>query len=279
MTKTAVEYAKSAQELCVLPDVYLRIKEMLEDGKSSFNDMAQVISLDPALASKLLKIANSALFNFPREVDSITKALTLLGLKEVNTLINTYGVTAAFAGLDPDIVDMDRFWEISVDCALLSKFLAKKIGLSNAEGIFLSGLLHNVGELAMVHSEPKRVQYCENYSKEDTPWQRQLDVFSFTFSDCTVELLNLWHLPESIISPIRDFNRAENEEVNNIAALLFITTRLAVYNSHPGLYSKKTFIGPTVMEKLGITMDDIDEALTFCNAEAMAIMSILKLKG
>lgn len=279
MVKTAVEYALNAQELCVLPDVYLRIKEMLADGKSSFNDMEQIISLDPALASKLLKIANSALFNFPREVDSISRALTLLGVKEVNNLINTYGVTAAFSGLDPNVVDMDRFWEISVDCALLNKFLAKKLDLADSDGFFLSGLFHNIGELAIVHSDPKKVQYCESYTKEDTPWERQLDVFRFTFSDCSAELLSLWHLPESIISPIRDYNMAAQQEVSDFSCLLFITSRLAVYNSHPGLYSKKSFIGPELVEKLGLTYDDIDEALSYCNVEAMAIMSVLKLIG
>ena len=277
MIMTAKQYAEIAQELCVLPDVYVRLKELLDDDSSSLEDIAQLISLEPALASNLLKIANSALFNFPREIDSIDRALMILGIREVENLINTYGVTAAFSGLDRKIADMDRFWEISVDCALLTKFLAKKAGMQNSEGLFLSGLLHNIGELAIVHNEAKKVQFCEGYNSQETPWDRQLSAFGFCFSDCSAELLSLWNLPETIIEPIRQYRHAYTDELDKKASLLFITTRLALINSHPGMYSKKTFLGQHLLEDLSLTMDDIDSALEFCNAEGMAIMSALKV--
>lgn len=279
MRPTALEYAEKSQELCVLPDVYIRLKEMLDSEQATLDSIAEIISLDPALASCLLKIANSALFNFPKAVESIPRALMILGIKEVHNLINTYGVTAAFSELDPNIMDMDKFWEISVDCALLTKFLAQRKRIKNCEGLFLSGLFHNIGELAIVHNAPKKVQYCEAYNREETPWQRQQDVFGFTFSKCSAELLTLWHLPEPIISPIRDYNNAYNEELSIESTLLYITSRLAIINSHPGMYSKINFIGKHLLDDLGITMSDMDDALEFCNAEGMAIMSALKVTG
>lgn len=279
MRVTAVQYAQKSQELCVLPDVYIRLKEILESDNATLDSIAEIIALDPALASCLLKIANSALFNFPKEVDSIPRALMILGIKEVHTLINTYGVTAAFSGLNPQIMDMDKFWEISVDCALLTKFLAERKNIKNSEGLFLSGLFHNIGELAIVHNAPKKVQYCEAYSSDETPWQRQLDVFGFTFAQCSAELLTLWHLPETIITPIRKYHNAYNEELSPESTLLYITSRLAIINSHPGMYSKVNLIGRHLMEDLNITMNDIDDALAFCNAEGMAIMSALKVTG
>ncbi len=277
MIMSAKDYAKIAQELCVLPDVYLKLKEVLDDKNSTLADIAQLISLEPALASTLLKIANSALFSFPKEIDSIERALMILGVKEVENLINTYGVTAAFSGLDPSIADMDRFWEISVDCALLTKFLAKRINLENCEGLFLSGLLHNIGELAIVHNESEKVKFCEGYNKTETPWDRQLHAFGFTFSDCSAELLRLWNLPESIIEPIQSYTKAYNEDLDKKASLLFVTTRLALINSHPGMYSKATFLGQHLLEDLSITADDIEQALEFCNIEGMAIMSVLNV--
>ncbi|WP_206484096.1 HDOD domain-containing protein [Thalassotalea sp. G2M2-11] len=277
MLKTPKQYAETAQELCVLPDIYMKLKELLDDEKSSLEDIAKLISLEPALASNLLKIANSSLFNFPREIDSIDRALMILGIREVENLINTYGVTAAFSGIDPHIANMDRFWEISVDCALLTKFLAKKVGIKNSEGLFLSGLLHNIGQLAIVHNEQQKVKFCEGYNSEETPWDRQLAAFGFCFSDCSAELLSLWNLPETIIAPIREYRNAYSEELGESASLLFITTRLALINSHPGMYSKKTFLGQHLMDDLSLTSEDIDEALEFCNAEGMSIMSALNV--
>lgn len=277
MAATALQYAEKAQELCVLPDVYIKLKEMLDDEQATLDDIAQIISLDPALASSLLKIANSALFSFPREVESISRALMILGIKEVSNLIDTYGVTAAFSGLDPKVMDMDRFWEISVDCALLTKFLAQKMKLKNSKGLFLSGLFHNIGALAIVHNSPKKVQYCEAYSSEETPWQRQKDVFGFTFADCSAQLLALWHLPDSIIKPIKDYHNAYNEELMAESSLLYITSRLALVNSHPGMYAKASFVGQHLLEDLNLTLDDVDEALEFCNVEGMAIMAALNV--
>lgn len=279
MAETALDYAKKATELCVLPDVYLRLKEVLDDETSTFEDIAQIILLSPVLSSTLLKIANSALFNFPREIDSISKSLSILGLQQVRSLVNTYGLTKAFAGIDPNVIDLDKFWEISVDSALIAKFLAKKNKVKNTESIFLSGLLHNVGELAMLATAPKKVQYCESYDKEQTPWQRQEDVFGFTFSDCTAELLNLWDIPESIIKPIREHNLAFQQDLDDISTILYIAIRAAVLNSHPGLYSKKTFIAPHILKDHSYSLADVNEAIDYCNAEGLAIMSVLKLKN
>lgn len=278
MASTALDYAKKAEQLCALPDVYLRLKEILEDEKASLEEIADVIILDPALSTTLLKLANSAFFNFSREVDSISRALMILGIKEVNNLINTYGVTQAFVNIDDTVIDMDRFWEVSVDCALLCKYLAKKKKIERSEGLFLSGLLHNIGTLAMIQSEDKKIAYCEQYDSEETPWQRQQDVFGFTFAEVSAELLNLWQLPESIIKPIKEYHQAYANELSPMSSLLYITSRLALINSHPGMYSKKTFLGKHLMDDLGITMDDINEAIDFCNAEGLAIMSALKLK-
>ncbi|XQW86100.1 HDOD domain-containing protein [Thalassotalea piscium] len=279
MALTARDYAQRAQQLCALPDVYLRLREILDDENASLTEIADVIILDPALSSTLLKLANSAFFNFPRKIDSISKALMILGLKEVGTLINVYGTTQAFSNLDANVIDLDRFWEISVDCALLCKFLAKKKKITGSEGLFLSGLLHNLGLLAMIQSEDKKVIYCEQYDSEEPPWQKQLDVFGFTFADVTAELLSLWQLPEHIIKPIREYHSAYSQELSAASSLLYITSRLALINSHPGMYSKKTFLGPHLVKELDISMDDINEAIDFCNAEGLAIMSTLKLKN
>lgn len=274
MSLTALQYAENAQELCVLPDIYLKLKKMLDDEKTSLDDIADVISLDPALASRLLKIANSALFSFPKEIDSIARALRVLGLQEVHNLLDAYGVTAAFSELDPSVLDMDKFWEISVDCALMVKFFAKKKRLST-QGLFLSGLFHCIGELAIVHSERDKIRFCETIVKGESPWQRQREAFGFTFADCSVELLRLWQLPEMIIMPIAEHNKGYTEELDTSSALLYVASRLAVCNSHPGIFQKERLIGQHVLDDLQLSATDLNEAIDYCNAEGLQIMSVL----
>ncbi|WP_077338154.1 HDOD domain-containing protein [Pseudocolwellia agarivorans] len=280
MVLTPQEYARQVEDLFVLPDIYLKLKEIMDDKKSSLSDIAEVVVLDPSLSSTLLKLANSALFSFPREIDSIARAIMVLGIKEVHNLVNLYGVTNACSNVETTIVDMDRFWEVSVDCALLCKFFAQKLKLKDVDGLFLSGLMHNIGELVVVQSSPKQVEFCQKYNKEETPWQLQMDVFGFTYSECSVELLNLWQLPESLIEPIRHYHNIKTEsDVTSAAKLLNICSRLALINSHPGMYSKQNFVMPSLLEEFELSITDIDEALNFCNVEGLTIMSALALKN
>lgn len=280
MLLTPQEYARQAEDLFVLPDIYLKLKEIMDDEKSSLSDIAEVVVLDPSLSSTLLKLANSALFSFPREIDSIARAIMVLGIREVHNLVNLYGVTNACSNIETTVVDMDRFWEVSVDCALLCKFLAQKLKLKDVDGLFLSGLMHNIGELVVVQNSPKQVEFCQKYNKEETPWQLQMDVFGFTYSDCSVELLNLWQLPESLIEPIKHYHNIKTQsDATSAAKLLHICSRLALINSHPGMYSKQDFVTPSLLEEFELSMADVDEALNFCNAEGLAIMSALALKN
>jgi HD-like signal output (HDOD) protein len=279
MPMSAREYAEKAEKLFVLPDVYLRLKEIMDDETASLEDIGNVIALDPALSSTLLKIANSALFSFPREIDSISKAISILGTNQVHNLINTYGTTAAFFAVDNTVIDLDRFWEISVDCALLCKFLAQKKKIKNTQGIFVCGLLHNIGELVVLQSQPKVVQYCQGYSKDETPWQRQHDILGFTYADCSAELLSLWHLPQHLVNPIKQYHHAYANELDEASSLLYVCSRLALINSYPGMYSKRTFPGVHLMKELGISAIDVEEALNFCNVEGLAILSMLRLNS
>ena len=273
MSKTPVEFAQAAQELCVLPDIYLKLTEMLANDQCSIDDIAKVVELEPAIAASLLKIANSAMFNFPKQIDSINKALILLGLSQVKQLVDAYGVTAAFSGLNPEIADMDRFWEISVECALICQFLARRKKIADTETIFLSGLFHNIGLLAIVHDAPEIVQFCEQYTASETPWYRQQEKLGFTFADCSAALLEHWQLPPTIVSPIKDFNQAFQEELDAPSNLLYVASRLAVFNSHPGLYSKKTIVGQHILDSLGLTEEDIDGAIEHCNEQAMELLA------
>ncbi|REL37470.1 HDOD domain-containing protein [Thalassotalea euphylliae] len=273
MSKSPAQFAQAAQELCVLPDIYLKLTEMLANDECKLDDIADVISLEPAIAASLLKIANSAMFNFPKQIDSINKALILLGLSQVKKLVDAYGVTAAFSSINPEITDMERFWEISVECALICQFLAQRKKISNADNIFLSGLFHNLGLLAIVHNAPDAVQFCERYTSNETPWHRQQETFGFTFADCSAALLEQWQLPLTIVTPIKEFNHAFQEELDAPSNLLYVASRLAVYNSHPGLYSKKTIVGQHILDSLGLTEEDIDAAIEHCNEQALELLA------
>ena len=277
MTLSIQQYVEGAQELCVLPDIYLKLTQMIKDDNSTLQDIAKIISLEPALSAQLLKIANSALFSFPKKVAEIEKALMIIGVNELETLLHAYGVTAAFSEVDASIIDMDKFWEISVDCALMTKFLAEKKKIPNARALFLSGLFHNIGALVLVHQAREQVKISEQYSKESHPWHKQREAFGFTFADVSAALLREWRLPSEIVEPVSVFHEAYQEPLSKEASLLFVTTRLALYHSHQGMFNKTTFLGTHLLEDLNISATDVDQALEYCREQALEIMSALNV--
>ena len=119
----ALDYAEQASEVFVLSDSFIRIKELIDDEASTIDDIADVIIIDPALAGTILKLANSSLFNYPGKIDTISKAVLVLGITEVYNLVISYFTTEAFKTLTAksheDLNFLEEFWEQSVDCALL----------------------------------------------------------------------------------------------------------------------------------------------------------------
>ena len=120
------QLVQQAESVFVLPESVTRLKACIDDEASSIDDVAEIISFDPTLTSQLLKIANSALYNFTSPIETVTKAVQVIGTRATYDLALSYGVSHTLKTVETTIIDIDRFWEQSVSCALLAKHLAEK---------------------------------------------------------------------------------------------------------------------------------------------------------
>ena len=151
------DYVQHASELFVLSDSFVRIKELIDDESSTIDDIADVILLDPALTGTVLKLANSSFFNYPGKIDTVSKAVLVLGISEIYNLVIAFFTQQAFKDLEVQQGYLDNFWCQSVDCALMVKYLGAKLKFPNAERLFIVGLLYNIGELAVQHAQAQGV--------------------------------------------------------------------------------------------------------------------------
>ena len=271
----AVEYAENASELFVLPEICTRIRELLDDDKSNLDDIAELICLDPALSAKLLKLANSAFYSFPVEIDNLAKAIAIIGENAVYNLVIADGTTAAFAKVDKQHIDLQQFWELSVDCGLMMKQLGRCIGVKNAEQLFVVGLLHHIGQLVLVQAAPDTAVRCQQFTGDRRPWQLQQQEFGFTFAECAAELLTLWQIPETISLPIRQQHNSSPEMMVTESRLLYVASRLALVNNYPDLYTSDDLIATPLLDRLGLCGDDLEDALTFAKMESFNILGII----
>jgi len=271
----ALQYAQNVSDLFALPEGYLRVKELMDSDTASLDEVADVILLDPVLTSKLLKLANSAIYSLPYQVESVSKALLVLGKTQVYNLVLSIGIASACSKVDTSAIDLERFWEQSINAALIAKHLAQCCEIKPTDRFYVAGLLHNIGELAVLQNDADQAYSCQEYSAEQRPWQIQQSKLGFTYAECGAELLHLWHLPDSIVEPVALQHSTRFDQKNKAQLIIYLAVRLALANQHPEMYSTKQLVDPFVLELLNLTQPDIIRAIDFCNTEGLFILSVL----
>lgn len=271
----ALECAEKASEIFVLSDSFVRIKELIDDDSSTIDDISDVILLDPGLSGTILKLANSSLFNYPGKIDTISKAVLVLGITEVYNLVIAYFTTDAFKSISADADFLENFWEEAVDCALLIKFLGDALNLPNAERLFILGILHNLGELVVQQCMPAKIGACHDFSVTELPWDKQRSILSFTYGECSGELLKLWHLPYSLVEPVRDQDFEDFEFASIDTQLLYIAKRIMLFNHQCKDHTQSSLLNDEIIEDLQITQKVIDMANNFCDMERLSILALL----
>ena len=271
----AEKYADKASDIFVLSDSFIRIKELIDDESSTIDDISDVILLDPALAATVLKLANSSFFNYPGKIDTISKAVLVLGITEVYNLVIAYFTTEAFKAIDANSKYLDYFWLRSVDCALLIKFLGTHLNVANAERLFILGLLHNLGELVVLQLTPKLIGECVSSDTTKPPWQKQREVLGFTYGECSAELLKLWQLPYGLFAPIRHQDVDDVNQYNVETQLLYIAKRVMT-KTHVIKSSKyDDLIDKALLDELNLDVNTLAQAVDYCDLERLDMLSIL----
>lgn len=272
---TATEYADQAGEIFVLSDSFIRIKELIDDESSTIDDISEVILIDPALAGTILKLSNSSFFNYPGKIDTISKAVLVLGITEVYNLVIAYFTTQAFKSVNADQSYLDNFWEKSVDCALLIKFLGCSLNVPNAERLFILGILHNLGELVVKQISPDKVLECQNEENNALPWNIQRDVLDFSYGECGAALLKLWQLPYNLVAPIRNQDEENFSLINTETQLLYIAKRIMIQQTFSKSKQQQQLIDELQLTSLGISDDMLRMAVDYCDLERLSILSVL----
>jgi len=274
----AHEYALQANGSFALPDACFKVKALMEDEHSVISDFADVISVDPSMTSRLLQIANSAIYNFPGEISTISRAITIIGTQAIYNMMLVDVAASAFKHFSNQAIDLKRFWRMSIYCGLVSKNIAIKAGIKDIERLFVAGLLQNFGELIVAKISPEIAQRCEQYSAKNSPWQLQELALGFTYTDVSAELLKIWQLPEKIIIPIRHFNQAKSEQINQDVKVLNLASRLALLDSHADEFEYQDLVDESLCRSLKVTPEDIAQVTEIAAVDAEGILTVMNPK-
>ncbi|MCG6968091.1 MAG: HDOD domain-containing protein [Chromatiaceae bacterium] len=195
-----------------LPDVYIRLREVMESDNASMADAAEVLSLDPALAARILRMANSAFYGFRSQVDTISRAANILGMQKIHDLALAASVSQAFEGITNDMMDIDTFWYRSVHCGFLAQAIGDGAGLRNTESLFVRGLLHDIGHLVLFSRYPdeSRQALAQADAGLDARLYEEQRLIGVDAMQFAAELARVWQLPKSFIDTFLHLMRPED---------------------------------------------------------------------
>ena len=220
MNKTTVaELVKGINGLVTLPDVFIRINQLVEDPDSSAADIAKAVSQDPSFTVRLLRVANSPFYGFSSTIDTVSRAVAVIGTSQIRNLALATAVARSFEGLPNDLVSMENFWHHSLYCALVARILARRVTVRkcDSEAVFTAGLLHDIGELVIFNRLPTQAKesllMVLDSGDEIPVYQAENQVMGFDHSNVGGELARQWSLPpmlEECIAYHHDVQQAQS---------------------------------------------------------------------
>jgi len=177
-----------------------------QNPKSSALEVGRAISQDQALVSKILRIANSTFYGFPRKITTISHAVVILGFANVRNLVLTASIFDMFKSKGGDeYFDREGFWKHSLACGVTSKLIAKRLGIKNLEEVFIWGLLHDLGKLILdtyFREDFTRVVIMVK-EKEILIRDAEQQLLGFDHAAVGSFVADKWNLPPAVIKVIR----------------------------------------------------------------------------
>lgn len=192
-------------QLNTLPEVYYRLTDAINNPTSDIADIATLVSEDPALTARLLRIANSAMFNFPSPIDTISQAVTVIGTQQLRDLTLACNLGCLFPGIPPAVINVEQFWRHSIATGICARAIATLRRENNIERFYITGLLHDLGRLIIYSLLP---DYATKVLKASADEDRLLIEIEeehrvLNHADISALLLEHWQLPQSICEPVK----------------------------------------------------------------------------
>lgn len=190
-----------------LPHIVTRLVQLVNDEESTLQDFEEVIRLDPALVARLLTLVNSSYFGLTRKVDSISRAVALLGMKNLHNI----AVTDAIQGMlrsDSGASEFSpqRLWLHSAASGICCKMIAERIFTINGDDAYLCGILHDIGLIVEMEAARETFLQLINQLSAGGPGVVELEQRLLETDHCEIGyiLAKEWRIPDAIAEAIRD---------------------------------------------------------------------------
>jgi HD-like signal output (HDOD) protein len=201
---TAQSLLQGYIEISSLPMMFVRITEAINNPRTSVQEISRIITEDPGLTARLLRIVNSAFYNFPKKIDTISRAVTIVGTQQLRDLALATSVIRMFKGIPKELVSMESFWRHSIACGAAARTLAGYRREPNIERFFVAGILHDLGRLVIFGKIPDlaREAIALTESANIPLLMAERTVIGFDHALVGRALLQQWKLPNNLVDVV-----------------------------------------------------------------------------
>jgi len=245
-----------------LPKIHFELQAALSDPDKTFQDLGDIISFDPALTARLLKIVNSPFYGFPSEIETISHAISIIGMDQLTDLALATLVIYQFRGIPNNLFNMEKFWRHSMACGVVARSIAEFRGEKNVERFYLAGILHDIGRLVIFTKEPALARDAFFRSKEmkENIYLSERELMGFDHADVGRELLKAWQLPPRLVEAVGCHHQPQTAKEFAVDAAIIHTSDYIVHVLRAG--SDAEFSEPQLYPKsweiIGLSPDDFE---------------------
>ncbi len=211
---TAAKLIKKYKRGNTLPHIVTRLAQLINDENSTLADFEEIISLDPALVGRLLTLVNSSYYGLVHKVDSVSRAIALLGMKNLHNIAVTDALKGMFTASGKHTVfSHDRLWIHCAAAGICSKMIAERIFSINGDDAYLSGILHDIGLIVEWQGAQEPFLAMYNDLENGGPSIIDLEQEHIGTDHCEIGYLMAqeWQMPEPLCEAIRDHHTTRED--------------------------------------------------------------------
>ena len=226
---SAQELVANIESLAALPTVYYRVREQLESPDGTIGEVARLVESDPAITTGVLRLVNSAFYGFSRKIESVKRAIPILGMRQTHDLVLAMSVSAVFDGIRPQKLDMKHYWQSCMLTALAARELAYLACGLASERMFVIGLLADIGHPVMYQTVPELALEARTVADAsgEPLFEAERRIVGCDYAEVGATLVDTWQLPTRFaevigaqISPRLGGDRMQEAEVLHVAQII-----------------------------------------------------------
>jgi putative nucleotidyltransferase with HDIG domain len=192
--------------------------KLIESDRATADELSKVVSSDPAVAARVLKISNSSFYGRQGKIQNLSTAIVLLGYTTLKSIVVTASVRQVY---QPFGLTEKMLWEHSFGAGLAARTIAGRTGFVDQEEAFLAGLFHDIGKVIMnSHDRTKFQMVMEHCYNEEIPfYEAEKAIYSFSHEEVGALVIKKWNFPAILTETVLQHHRLAFSDLNDLTLL------------------------------------------------------------